>query len=113
MKMTDCECTEPGWCARHKCEKDQFLFEHCRRLENWFQFWEQGCGPGQKMGTEGQTLRTPCKLRGPETRREQCSTCTTRVELKIFACSLHSECTLAKPLEAMACCQLCPDYQVV
>ena len=50
---TACECTEPGWCARHKCHKSRVFFEYCRRLETSFQRWENGEFPPLGRGGQG------------------------------------------------------------
>ncbi len=46
MHLTDCECTEPGWCERHECNKSWRLHQMCRRSRSYFQAWEEGRGPG-------------------------------------------------------------------
>lgn len=45
MKFTSCECTEPGWCARHRCQKSDGLFHLCQRSRDAFAAWENGRGP--------------------------------------------------------------------
>jgi hypothetical protein len=52
-----------------------------------------------------------CKHRGDEARRRRCSICRGTVELRVFACSLHRECTLGTQLPGIACCAVCPDYE--
>jgi hypothetical protein len=47
MKVTACECVEPGWCPRHRCVKNELHFQLCRRRPDYFQAWEEGRGPGQ------------------------------------------------------------------
>lgn len=49
-----------------------------------------------------------CVHRGAELRTETCPSCQGHVEVKVFACALHGECTLSKPLGAQTC-QTCPD----
>lgn len=40
-----------------------------------------------------------------------CHTCRGRVQLKLFACEVHGNCTMAKPVEqGIACCAKCGDY---
>jgi hypothetical protein len=57
-------------------------------------------------------LSQPCIHRGAAVlRQELCPSCRGRVSLKVFACSVHGECTIAKPLGKLACCALCADYQ--
>ena len=52
----------------------------------------------------------PCLHRGDEPSTLDCPTCAGRVRVKVFACAIHGECTLAKPLPEIACCQGCRDY---
>lgn len=53
-----------------------------------------------------------CKHLGDETRRVGCPTCKGKVELKVFACEIHGECTRAKPGPGVkACCHGCNEYE--
>lgn len=55
--------------------------------------------------------RDPCVHRGEVIRQELCpSCCGGKVELFIFACTQHGECTIGKKLESVACCKKCKDY---
>ncbi len=121
---TACECTEPGWCARHQCHKNRAYFEYCRRLESWFQLWERGEGPtdipplgrGGQRGSlglpSGSTIERPlCRHMGPELRRQHCPTCRGHVELKIFACAVHQECGLSPNASGVHLCATCTDYE--
>lgn len=47
----------------------------------------------------------PCVHLGAEQRRDLCSTCKGKVEVKVFACEVHGECTQAKRAEGVnGCC---------
>jgi hypothetical protein len=46
-------------------------------------------------------------------REEPCPSCRGAVRLKVFACALHGECTIARSLTGVACCATCPDYESV
>ena len=50
---------------------------------------------------------------GDELRREQCQTCQGNVQVKLFACAVFDECTLAKKLNGIAACEngRCRSYQ--
>lgn len=52
-----------------------------------------------------------CVHLGAELRREQCPTCAGHVVVKVFSCAARGECTLAKQIEGVACCQGCGEYQ--
>jgi hypothetical protein len=111
MKVTACECVEPGWCARHRCHKSRFWFQVCRRQPEMFALWERGQGPGQQPVT----LRNPveasrCRHLGLELREQACPDCRGAVRLKVFRCPLHTECTLQRPIASLACCATCTDY---
>jgi hypothetical protein len=54
--------------------------------------------------------RSSCTHRGPELRRQPCRTCAGTVQLRIFHCALHAECTIGQQLPAIACCSTCQDY---
>ena len=51
---------------------------------------------------------TSCVHRGGELRRQECSSCQGRVQVKVFACPLHGECTVEKPVGVQVC-ESCPD----
>jgi hypothetical protein len=51
-----------------------------------------------------------CRNLGAKIRAEKCSTCCGNVQVKVFACSIHGECTLAKQLGEIKCCEGCGDY---
>ncbi len=44
---TPCECQEPGFCPRHRCEKTAHWHHLCRTRSDYFQLWEDARGPGQ------------------------------------------------------------------
>lgn len=52
----------------------------------------------------------PCIHFGAETRRVECPTCRGNVQVKVFACAVFGECTLAKSLDGTACCQACEQF---
>lgn len=45
MRLTPCECSAPGWCARHGCHKPDLLFQLCQRNRDLYEAWEAGQGP--------------------------------------------------------------------
>ena len=111
MKITDCECEAPGWCERHQCHKTLTQVRACRRLPGLFGLWEKGRGPGQSRAQPWRHVVTqPCTYRGGVLRTAECPTCQGRVEVKVFACELHSECTVVKSIDSTACCRACSDY---
>lgn len=56
--------------------------------------------------------RGPCVHLGDEVRRVECSTCSGRIQLKVFTCAVHGECTNAKRGDGVAgCCVGCADYR--
>ena len=52
---------------------------------------------------------TDCKHRGDELRREQCSSCSGFVQVKVFSCAIHGECTVTKQINSIKTCSTCPD----
>jgi hypothetical protein len=65
----------------------------------------------EKAGKMPSTKQGMCKLLGEQVGVKLCPTCRGKVEVKIFACPIHGECTLTKALKEVACCKKCPDYQ--
>jgi hypothetical protein len=54
----------------------------------------------------------PCVHLGAATgARRLCPSCRGKVEVKVLACTLYGECTVARPVEGLACCATCPDYR--
>lgn len=45
-----------------------------------------------------------------ELRRAPCHKCLGHVDLKVYVCNVHGECTLARSVNGVACCRTCPDY---
>ena len=45
--MTDCQCSEPGWCERHGMHKPEGWWKLCQTHDDYFRAWEGGWGPGQ------------------------------------------------------------------
>jgi hypothetical protein len=139
MKVTACECVEPGWCPRHWCWKSELDFQLCRRRPDYFQAWEEDRGPGQgetssvwaSVGSawvsnpaEPASRRSPqapsaaslaarllCRHRGAVMETRECAACKGRVRLKLFRCDLHGSCTTLRALEGTACCARCEKYE--
>ena len=67
-----------------------------------------------KLVSESVTIldpnRGPCSHRGEQIGEQKCEDCKGSVSLKIFACSIHASCTIAKPLADVACCATCADW---
>lgn len=61
--ITECECSEPGYCLRHQCIKGYWQHRLCRRQPSVFAAYEHGIGPGQVQGQSNgeipQTVDTP------------------------------------------------------
>jgi hypothetical protein len=116
MIATPCECSGPGFCPRHHCEKTPHWHYLCQTRADYFQLWEEGRGPGQNLPGPASAAappapRSPCNHRGAAVREEVCPTCQGHVRLKVFACTIHTECTIARTVGGVACCATCSDYQ--
>ena len=112
MHVTPCECEGPGWCERHKCYKTRLLFQMCRRLPTYFTSWEEGRGLGQRESLRAAPIpRGSCRYRGSLLRTEPCTSCGGKTQIKIFACTVHRECTFARQVTGVALCAGCPDYE--
>ena len=55
-----------------------------------------------------------CLHLGPETRRVGCESCGGNVQVKVFACEVYGEATIAKQLQGVEChvecCATCESY---
>jgi len=111
MPLTHCECTAPGHCPRHRCVKTPHWHHLCQTRPDYYQLWEEGQGPGQDLPPP-RPARTDSQHRGGSVREAVCPSCQGLVRLKVFACTVHTECTLARALGTRACCATCSDYTV-
>lgn len=57
--------------------------------------------------------RSACQHFAAESRRAACETCAGQVQVKVFACGVYGECTLAKKIGSLACCAACERYEPV
>jgi len=89
MKVTDCQCTSPGWCPRHQCEKNEYWLSMCQRVPALIEAWDRNAGPRAAAQAVGPRSREPCTHRGAEMRHEECEGCRGKVLLKIFECAVH------------------------
>ena len=64
---TGCECTEPGWCERHQCNKTPQWHRLCQTSQKYFDAYEQGRGPGQfdSLPPPSSTARTTAVTAAP------------------------------------------------
>lgn len=87
-----CQACRRGWWSHHPPER---LHRNCRSLL-----------------ARHHVPRGPCIHRGGELRQQESATCRGNVRVKVFACALHGECTLEKPLPGggqVRVCSVCPD----
>lgn len=45
MRLTPCECEQPGWCERHQCHKSHGMLQLCRHSPQYFEAFESGHVP--------------------------------------------------------------------
>lgn len=59
---------------------------------------------------KGIVAEPPCRHLGAATGASvSCPSCRGHVELKLFGCAVHGDCTLGKPAAGHGCCVGCPD----
>lgn len=121
MRFTPCDCSAPGWCERHVCDKSARQYYLCRMSEVWFEGWETGT-------LQAADARRPlirrlplerCEHRSAEFKeRISCDLCgMENRRIPVYECQLHSECseqrigTRTERLRAMAICLTCDDYK--
>ena len=76
------------------------------------------CGKNRSLAAGGKypirncpAVASGCLHLGAELRRVECPTCSGRVQVKVFGCELHGECTIEKTIDGVACCAGCGDYR--
>lgn len=78
-KITQCSCTNPGFCQRHNINKNPHYFHLCQTNEKYFNLWESCRGMGQEFTdcAKSSDTREPIKL--PE--KKQCSACANQAKI--------------------------------
>ena len=112
MKVTSCECTKPGWCERHQCEKSRHFYELCRRRMDYFELFENGQSILQQV-KRNLKPRAVCRYRGEAVDEVECPSCRGTVKFKVFDCAQHKRCTMAKSIDGYTCCSSCEDFLAV
>ena len=56
-------------------------------------------------------LRLDCIHRGSQVGERPCHSCAGNVMLKVFACELYQQTTIARQVDDLACCATCDDYE--
>ena len=56
-------------------------------------------------------IHLDCIHRGPQVGERQCPSCSGKVQLKVFACDIHKQTTIARQVDGLACCATCDDYE--
>ena len=118
--MMDCSCPEPGFCPvlrrvmspwmRRVCRGEALTPEACASYRD---NWQRLAAGEQPLPAQQPVSRPACVHLGGEVRREECGSCCGKVQLKVFACEQHGECTAGKELPGLACCVGCGDYLAV
>jgi len=107
FRVTECVCSEEGWCERHQCFKDHFQLLQCQRNQQVFGQWENGNHPTQQLVARSgpssrqlslEVLKIPCVHRSVEPVAEiECALCGNRNKrVPLFSCDEFGECTLSR-----------------
>ena len=112
LKATDCVCEEPGWCERHRCHKSDQWWRLCRQNQSFFELWEH-TEPVAADSQPPDRVAIPCEHKGAFVRLQSCPTCKSPVDIKVFHCAIHRECSIATAMDAVATCRTCADYAPV
>ena len=56
-------------------------------------------------------IRLDCIHRGSQVGERQCTSCSGKISLKVFACDIHKQTTIARQVDDLACCATCKDYE--
>ncbi len=105
--MTACECVKDGFCTRYQRDMVGRLREICRGeniAPNKADYYRQAWLLENKRASS-------CAHLGEYTGRTvKCGTCANGTSLKVFACDVHGECTIAKPVPGIAKCAGCLQF---
>lgn len=69
--------------------------------------------PPEKIAREcGKEITGPCQHLGEKVGTRECESCKGKTRIKLFACAVYGQCSIAKKLDGIACCDngRCPDY---
>jgi hypothetical protein len=99
--------TRPCTCDR--CHSPIYTTDQCRLC--WLYHHDPAYRAFWQSAACGLAPPPTCKHRGEAIDLVDCPTCTGRVQLKVFACLVHGQCTTETALAALACCKQCPDYK--
>lgn len=81
----------------------------CRAYEE-DETYREVCDRPTNTDTTPPAQLSRCLHLQPATGEEvRCPSCPGKVSLKLFGCSLHGQCTLANPVQGVACCATCQD----
>jgi hypothetical protein len=91
--------------------------KHCNSKERTISVWPWVCSCGMvyRSADDSGAMRRPslsrkaCQHLGDEVRRVPCQSCRGNVQVKVFGCEMHGECTL-QPVPSMQTCGTCSDY---
>jgi hypothetical protein len=98
----------PRTCAKGKgVDGTVYALADCRGCELWAARDPLADGDATRNVASAPPLACPHRSNEPVA-SEQCQTCRGRVEMKVFACSLHATCTLS-PVAGHHCCKTCTD----
>ena len=80
MTETGCTCVSPGFCSRHKVNKNPHFFNLCQNHHGYFKMWSECRGPGQSFidCTGNSETREPVKL--PE--KKSCAACANQAKIQ-------------------------------
>ena len=82
----------------------------CWLYDNSHDYREFWGGPPLSEG-RGQVLK--CPHLKDVARKQLCPSCRGHVELKVYSCALHGECTLQKAIPGTRCCASCDDRPLI
>ena len=98
----DCTCPLAGFCPTHNRKMVGRKYEICQginvtdqRREAYLTHWTAQPVP--------KASNRECGHRGGEIEKRQCPTCSGHVMVKLFACTVHGECSISKSVGAKVC----------
>lgn len=114
----NCNCE---FCETAGTQFSEAMHRHFREIpESWEAWKRQFVRPGIKSPLELKPQEPipepiPCCHLGAVLRTEECPTCKGTVDIEVFACAVHGECTQKQTALGKKCCRFangkrCRDY---
>ena len=126
IRSPPCQCTAAGHCTRTNRDVSDHQILLCQtNAAGYRDYWDAKIAGVPERAKPGSLPLAPivagglplvaannseCLHRRNVARKIKCGSCKGSVRVKIFACEIKGECTLARAIDGIACCATCEDF---